>query len=75
MVPTPSTMVPTPSKFIKVDNNKILNEASIRWVKKMDECLHICARSWGCSADGGDTHRLCKVNNPESYERLNRHFQ
>jgi hypothetical protein len=60
--------------FIKVDDNKVVNENAIRWVKKMDECLAICAKQLGCSGDG-DTHKVCKISNPESYERLNRHFR
>ena len=61
-------------KYIKVDNNKIINEQAIKWVKKMDECLHICTKSTGCSIDNGDTHKICKLNNPTSYNKLNKHF-
>ena len=27
-------------KYIKTDDNTILNEKCIRWVKKISECLH-----------------------------------
>ena len=54
-----------------MDNNKIMNEQAIKWVKKMDECLHICTKSTGCSIDNGDTHKICK---PASYNKLNKHF-
>ena len=60
--------------FIKVDNNTILNERCIRWVKKMDECLQICSKQNGCDHNGKETHTVCKINNAESYNRLNRYF-
>jgi hypothetical protein len=59
--------------FIKTDDDKILNIKCIRWVKKMDECLQICTRSNGCRS-GIDTHKVCKINNEDSYKRLNRFF-
>ena len=61
-------------KYIKVDNNKIINEQAIKWVKKMDECLHICTKSSGCSIETTDIHKICKLNNPDSYNKLNKHF-
>jgi hypothetical protein len=62
------------TNFIKTDDNKIINEKCIRWVKKMDECLEVCIKSDGCR-DGVNTHKICKLNNPNSYEKLNRLFQ
>jgi hypothetical protein len=59
--------------FIKVDNNKIINEACIKWVRKIDECMEICTKGDGCYI--GDTHKICKINNAESYERINKHFE
>jgi len=59
--------------FIRVDNNKVLNRNMIRWIKKYDECLEICNKSDGCTV-GESTHRLCKLYNPESYEKLNKLF-
>ena len=59
-------------QYIKTDDNKIVNEKAIKWVKKMDECLHICTKFVGCSI--GDTHKLCKINHPTSYHYLNKHF-
>ena len=60
--------------FIKTDQNKIINEKCIRWVKKMDDCLDICTKSDGCGISPEETHRLCKINNPNSYEKLNKLF-
>lgn len=51
--------------YIKTDDNKLINEACIRWVKKIDECLEICTRADGCT--NINTHRLCKLNNPDSF--------
>ena len=30
--------------FIKADDNKIINEKAILWVKKMDDCLEVCVK-------------------------------
>jgi len=51
--------------YIKTDDNKLINEACIRWVKKINECLEICTRADGCAIT--QTHRLCNFNNPDSY--------
>ena len=58
--------------YLKTDNNKIINEKHIKWVKKMNDCLEVCTKSIGCSI--GDTHRICKLNTPDSYDKLNAHF-
>ena len=60
--------------YLKTDDNKIINEKCIRWVKKMSECLEVCTKSTGCGAKNGDTHKICKLNNVDSYNKLNRHF-
>jgi hypothetical protein len=63
------------NSYIKSDNNILINEKAIKWVKKMHECLEACTKSSGCEiTKGNDTHRICKVNSPESYEKLNKHF-
>ena len=50
--------------YIKTDNNIIINEKCIIWVKKIDECLEVCIKSTGCYVkSGGDTHKICKLNN------------
>ena len=59
--------------YIKTDDNKVLNEQCIKWVKKMNECLEVCVRTNGCR-EGVNTHRICKLNNPESYKKLNKLF-
>jgi hypothetical protein len=59
--------------YIKADDNKIINETAIKWVKKMDECLYICTKSTGCTQE--QTHTLCKINNMESYSKLNTLFE
>ena len=60
---------------LKTDNNKIINEKCIRWVKKMDECLEVCVKSTSCNEKYGDTHRICKLYNPHSYNKLNNLFE
>ena len=61
--------------FLKTDNNKIINEQCIRWVEKMGECLEVCTKSNGCDLKGGETHKICKLNNLDSYDKINRHFE
>jgi len=62
--------------YIKMDNNIIINEKCIKWVKKIDECLDVCIKSTGCSLRSGvDTHKICKINNSDSYNKLNKHFE
>jgi hypothetical protein len=65
--------VTTSANFITADNNRIINVNCIKWAKKLDECLYICTKSAGC--DGvSDMHKLCKINNSEGYNKLNKHF-
>jgi hypothetical protein len=63
--------------YIKTDDNKIINEKHIRWVQKMSDCLEVCTKSTGCSVNvkNGDTHKICKLNNPDSYNKLNKYFE
>ncbi len=61
--------------YIKTDDNKIINEQHIRWVKKLNECLEVCTKSIGCNVDSKDTHKICKLNNLNSYNKLNKHFE
>ena len=60
--------------YIRTDDNKIINEKCIKWVKKIDDCLDVCTKSDGCSIYNGDTHKICKINNLTSYNKLNIHF-
>jgi hypothetical protein len=64
------------SSYIKADDNKIINEKSIKWVKKISECLKVCTKSTGCDVTRGDTtHQICKINNLDSYNKLNKYFE
>lgn len=62
------------SPYLKTDNNKIINEKCIRWVEKMGECLEVCVKTNGCIVKA-NTHKICKTNNPRSYEKLNKLFE
>ncbi len=59
--------------FVKTDDNRIINENCIRWVKKMNECMDVCIKPSGCYPYR-DTHKICKSHSPESYHKLNQHF-
>lgn len=60
-------------QYLKTDENKIINEKHIRWVKKINDCLEVCTKSTGCGDK--ETHKICKLNNLYSYNELNRHFE
>ena len=59
--------------FIKVNDNIVISENYIRWIKKIDECLKICNKPGGCYDT--DVHTVCKVYNPDSYNKLNKYFE
>ena len=59
--------------YVRTDDNKIINEKCIKWVKKMNDCLEVCVRSNGCK-ERINTHHICKAHSPESYNKLNKHF-
>ncbi len=62
------------TKYLKADDNKIINETNIIWVKKMNDCLYVCTKTTGCCSTI-DAHKVCKLNSPESYAKLNTHFE
>jgi hypothetical protein len=61
--------------YLKTDDNKIINENCIRWVKKMSDCLEVCMLTTGCNINNGSTHKICKLNNIDSYNKLNKYFE
>jgi hypothetical protein len=61
--------------YLRVDGDKIINETCIRWVQKMDDCLYVCSKITGCNIQNGGTHKICKINNLDSYNKLNKHFE
>lgn len=61
--------------YLKTDDSKVINMKSITWVKKMDECLAVCTKTVGCSVELGSTHKICKINNNDSYHKLNKYFE
>lgn len=61
--------------YIKTDDNKIINVKCIRWAQKMNDCLEVCIKTAGCSVENKDTHKICKLNNLDSYNKLNKYFQ
>lgn len=61
------------NKFIKMDENIVLNEDYIRWIRKINDCLEICTKFNGCTSYS--SHKLCKFNNPKEYNKLNQYFE
>ena len=62
------------SSYIKVDGNAVINEKYIRWIYQIDKCMEICWKNSGCLR-GNDTFKLCKSNNPDSYNKLIKKIQ
>ena len=62
-------------KYIKADDNILINEKYIRWIKKMSDCLEVCSKTTGCNIENGDTQKICKINNLDSFVKLNKHFE
>jgi hypothetical protein len=62
------------SHFIKADDNTLINAKAIVWIKKMDDCLEVCSKINGCQLEL-NTHKICKFNTPDSYNRLNVLFE
>ena len=60
--------------YIKTDDNKVINEKCIRWVKKVGDCMEVCTKSIGCTLKT-DTHTICKLYNLDSYNKLNKYFE
>ena len=60
-------------KYLRTDDYKIINIDKITWARKINECFEICTKTTGCSLEKNfyDTHKLCKLNNINSYNKLN----
>lgn len=59
--------------FISVEEKHVINTKCIKWMKKMNDCIHICTHSNGCELKS-DVHMVCNFNMPESYNTLNKYF-
>jgi NADH:ubiquinone oxidoreductase subunit E len=67
-------MVNNKNTYLKTDDNKIINEKCIKWVKQMENCLEVCTMSPGCIVNK-NTHRVCKDKSYESYMKLISFFE
>jgi hypothetical protein len=62
-------------KFIVADDDTIISRKSIIWIKRIEECMYICTKSNGCNSSNlNDTHKVCRINNPTSYNTINNQF-
>jgi len=62
--------------YLRTDNDTIINEKAIKWVQKINECLYVCTKSNGCDMIAyTNAHKISKLNCPESYRKLNQHFE
>ena len=68
-----NTITNNSNSYCKTDENKVINERHIRWINKMNDCLEVCTKGNGCTK-GKDTHRICKLYTPDSYNKLNSLF-
>lgn len=62
------------NSYIKTDNNILVNKKTIRWIKKIGDCLELCSKQSGCEM-GKDTQKICKFHTPDSYNKLNVLFE
>ena len=63
------------NSYIKSDDNKLINEQCIRWIKKANDCYVICDNLNGCKEKQKDIHKVCKLENPDNYNKLNQWFR
>jgi hypothetical protein len=61
--------------YVKTDDDRILNIKSIKWIKKIEDCLELCTKKIDCSDNKSNTHKICKSNNIDSYKKLNKYFE
>lgn len=63
--------------FIKINENTIINENYIQWMKQIGDCIYMCNKVYGC--DEGTlygTHKVCKGgDNHKSYVKIEKHFK
>lgn len=43
--------------------------------KKYYACMEVCTNTTGCNILTGETIKVCKANNYDSYAKLNKHFE
>jgi hypothetical protein len=55
-------------QFIQVKPDLLINQNHITWIKRIDECMHICIKVDGCTLD--TTHKVCKSANPTGYDKI-----
>ena len=60
-------------RYVKCDDNIIINENWIKWIRKVDDCLYVCTKPNGCHEK--DTLKICKINSVESYKKFNKYFE
>ena len=67
------------SQFVKINEETVINTKYIRWIKTNGKCFNICNKLDGCSpsinASKQDTHIICKTDNSEFYEQINKLFR
>lgn len=51
---------------------RLINEKN-KMDKKLNDCLEICIKQTDCTI-GYDTHKICKIYNLDSYNKLNKFF-
>ena len=67
-------MEQTNVSYVKLDANTMINENCIRWVKKLGDCLEVCAVPNRCNLKY-NLLSICKADNLDSYNKLNKHFE
>jgi hypothetical protein len=65
------------SNLLPISDELILNATHIKWIRKYNDCMHICMKSNGCNnlLIDNDTHKVCANSNSDlemkTYKKLN----
>ena len=61
--------------YIKSDDNTIINEKCIIWIKRWGDCLEVSTTHPNDNKLYQNTHTICKSTSLHSYNKLNKHFE
>lgn len=55
--------------FLYLQNGIVVRKSAIRWLRKLDDCVQICANTSSCTPFS--TYSACRKHDGETYEFLN----
>jgi hypothetical protein len=62
--------------FIKINDDTLVNQNYIQWMKQVGDCIYICNKVYGCDEKSlYGTYKICKSgDNFKSYSILKKKF-